>query len=169
MNLIAAADSSWGIGLDGNLLYNIPADKSFFRSKTIGKTVVMGRRTYESLPSGSLPERRNIVLTRNPEYKGDENACICHSTKEILTILSRIPDDDIFIIGGEQVYSIFQSQCTHAFITKILTSSPADRHLINFDLSRDWTCISVSEVMHYGDIPFCFAEYYRIKKQQENH
>ena len=66
MNLIVAVDQNWAIGKDGRLLVNIPADRQLFMKETTGKTVVMGRKTLESLPGGQpLGKRENIVLTRD--------------------------------------------------------------------------------------------------------
>ncbi|MBP3895001.1 MAG: dihydrofolate reductase, partial [Mogibacterium sp.] len=66
MNLIVAADNKWGIGRDGGLLCHLPSDMKYFREKTKGKVVVMGRKTFESLPGGKgLPDRINYVLTTN--------------------------------------------------------------------------------------------------------
>ena len=66
MQMIAAADRNWGIGLKNRLLVRIPSDMKFFRSETTGKTVIMGRKTLETFPGGKpLPDRRNIVLTRD--------------------------------------------------------------------------------------------------------
>ena len=70
MNLIAAVDKNWAIGLGGKLLVSIPEDQRLFREETIGKVVVMGRKTLESLPGGQpLHGRTTIVLTRNPDYQ----------------------------------------------------------------------------------------------------
>lgn len=69
MELIAAADKNWAIGRDGKLLCHLPGELKYFKEKTTGKTVVMGRKTLESLPgSKPLPNRRNIVLTKDPSF-----------------------------------------------------------------------------------------------------
>ena len=78
MKAIVAVDRNWGIGRDGGLLVHLPGDLKYFKEKTLGKTVVMGRETLESLPGGKpLPGRDNIVLTLNSFY---EAGCpLCHS------------------------------------------------------------------------------------------
>ena len=79
MKMIAAVDRNWSIGKDGNLLVRIPEDQKFFKRMTLGKTVVMGRKTLDSLPGGrALKDRANIVLTRNPDF-ARENVTVVHS------------------------------------------------------------------------------------------
>ena len=76
MKMIAAVDRNWSIGKDGNLLVRIPEDQKFFKRMTLGKTVVMGRKTLDSLPGGrALKDRANIVLTRNPDFARENDFC----------------------------------------------------------------------------------------------
>ena len=91
MNLIVAVDKNWAIGNKGNLLVRIPADQKMFREETMGKVIVMGRKTLESLPGGQpLHGRTNVVLTRNESYtkKGCE---VFHSLEETLEFLKQFP------------------------------------------------------------------------------
>ena len=84
MKLIAAVDSNWAIGNRGQQLVNIPQDQKMFRDMTLGKVIVMGRKTLESLPGGQpLYGRTNVVLTRDPQFKA-KGARICHSVEEVL-------------------------------------------------------------------------------------
>ena len=84
MNLIVAADKNWGIGYQGKLLANIPEDRRMFREETMGKVVVMGRKTLESLPGGQpLAKRTNIVLSRDPDFTV-KGAIVCRSVEEAL-------------------------------------------------------------------------------------
>ena len=79
MNLIVAADKNWGIGKDNKLLVSIPSDMKFFRQETMGKVVVMGRKTLESFPNGlPLKNRTNVVLTSDKNYQV-KDAVISHS------------------------------------------------------------------------------------------
>ena len=79
MNIIVAVGRNYGIGLNNDLIYSIPEDKKYFRSMTLGKVIVMGRKTLESMPNGKpLPKRRNVVLSRNPEYSA-EDVEICNT------------------------------------------------------------------------------------------
>ncbi|MBO5098077.1 MAG: dihydrofolate reductase, partial [Agathobacter sp.] len=104
MNLIAAVDKNWAIGKNNQLLVRIPMDQKFFRETTTGKVVVMGRKTLESFPNGlPLKNRTNIVLTRNKNYKVND-AIIVHSMEELHEELKKYNSEDIYIIGGEQIY-----------------------------------------------------------------
>ena len=111
MKLILARDENWAIGKGGNLLCHTPGDLKFFKEKTLGKTVVMGRATLESLPgSKPLPKRTNIVLSANKDYKV-EGALVVHSTEELMENLAKYNTDDVMIIGGEKVYKEFLPLC----------------------------------------------------------
>ncbi len=122
MNLIAAADLNWGIGKDGNLLTHLSGDLKYFKQKTSGKVVVMGRATLESLPGGRpLPERTNIVLTIDTSF-GKEGCIIVHGMEELMRECAKYAPDDVMIIGGEQVYVQLIRQCDRIFITKIFES-----------------------------------------------
>ena len=91
MNIIVACDKNWGIGKDGHLLCHLSGDLKYFKEMTLGKTVVMGRVTLESLPGGKgLPGRRNIVITCNPDYQA-ENAEVVHDFDELDAALAAPP------------------------------------------------------------------------------
>jgi dihydrofolate reductase len=83
MKAIVAVDQNWGIGCKGKLLVSIPADMKFFRSTTLGKVVVMGRKTLESFPNGApLKDRVNIVLTKNTNFE-KQGVVVVHSVEEL--------------------------------------------------------------------------------------
>ena len=95
MNLIVAADKNWGIGKDNKLLVSIPSDMKFFRQETMGKVVVMGRKTLESFPNGlPLKNRTNVVLTSDKNYQV-KDAVIVHSIDELLEELKNYDDEEI--------------------------------------------------------------------------
>ena len=100
MYAIVAVDEKWGIGRDNGLLFRLSADLKRFRSLTEGHTVLMGRKTLESLPGGrGLPRRRNIVLTGRRDFAA-ENCQIVHSPAE--AVLSA--DEDTWVIGGADTF-----------------------------------------------------------------
>lgn len=147
MNIIAAADNNWGIGNKGNLLCHIKEDMKFFKEKTTGKAVIMGRETYQSLPGQApLPNRENFILSKNPEFKA-EGATVCASLEEAISeAKKKFKSEDIFIIGGEKVYNYGEKYCDVAYITKIDAEFEADRHIINFDEADAWE-ISSEEML----------------------
>ena len=118
MKIIVAVDRNWAIGKGNSLLAHLPGDLKHFREKTLGKTVVMGRQTLESFPGGKpLPGRTNIVLTTNEDYPADCE--ICCSKEHLFQCLDNCDLDQVFIIGGEQIYREFLSHCDRAYVTKI--------------------------------------------------
>ena len=100
ISLIAAVARNRAIGRDNKLIYWLPDDMKRFKALTTGHTIIMGRRTFESLPKGALPNRRNIVLSHTvSEFPG----CDAYSSLEE-AIAHCAEDEDIYIIGGEEVY-----------------------------------------------------------------
>ena len=164
MKLIAAVDNNWAIGFKGKLLASIRADQMNFKRLTLGKVVVLGRKTIETFPGGRpLVQRRNIILSRNPNFTV-KDAEVVHSTEELLKLIKKenIPTDDIFIIGGETLYKEFELLCDTAIITKINYSYEADAYFPNLDKNPDWECISEGEEQTCFDMEFRFCEYKRI-------
>lgn len=159
MKIIVAVDSNWGIGCDGNLLQHIPEDMKFFKEKTIGNVVVMGRETFESLPGKNpLNDRVNIVLSRNNSFK-DDRLTICKSIEETFKELEKYNNDEIFIIGGETIYKQFLPYCDELYITKIKNEYKADRFFPNVDIMENWELVEESEVKEYKDIKYIFSRY----------
>ncbi len=159
MNLIAAADENWGIGKDGGLLVHLSGDLRYFKEKTKGKVVVMGRTTLESLPGGKpLPERTNIVLTGDTSFQ-KEGCIVVHSMEQLLEESTKYDPEEVMIIGGEQVYMQLIRQCERLFITKIFADFNADKHLMNIDKMRSFELVWESDVMNENGISYQFLEY----------
>jgi len=163
LNILVAADSRWGIGQGGRLLVSIPQDRQFFRNETLGKVIVMGRATFESLP-GSQPlyGRDNVVLSRNPDFH-PKGVTVMRSMKEVLKYLEKYNSDDIFIIGGESIYESFLEYCDTAHVTAIEYEYEADRHIIDFDKSEDWKLAEEGDEETYFDLIYKFKKYIRQK------
>lgn len=163
MNLIAAVDLNWGIGYNCELLEKIPEDMKQFKEKTLGKIIVMGRTTFESLPNNRpLEQRTNIVLTKNKKYN-IEGVVLCHSLEELFKELKKYNDEDIFIIGGETIYSQLLPFCNKAFITKIYKECVHDKVLVNLDNLHQWEKDTSSEKQEFREgIYYNFNTY--IKK-----
>lgn len=164
MNIIAAVDQNWAIGLNNKLLVKIPEDHKFFRQMTTGKVVVMGRRTLESFPNGlPLAGRTNLVLTRNKDYRAKGALCI-HSIEALMEELARYESKDIFVIGGESVYRQLLDECDVAHITRINYSYQADAWFPNLDQREDWEITGDSEEHTYFDLEYYFYRYEKVKK-----
>lgn len=159
MNLIVAVDEKWGIGKDGNLLANIPGDLAYFKSKTIGKIVVMGRKTLESMPGGrGLAKRTNYVLSRNEKFEA-ERCEIIHTDAELEKVLKQHDPDDVFIIGGDSIYKKFYKKCAKCYVTKMYADLAADRFMVDLDEDRSFKVISESEMHEENGIKYQFFVY----------
>ena len=115
ISLIAAVASNGAIGYDNKLLYWLPNDLKRFNALTTGHTIVMGRKTFESFPKGALPNRRNVVLSRQPlSFPGAE---VFSSLESALASCS--PDEEIFIIGGETLYRQSIAMAHRLYLTHV--------------------------------------------------
>ena len=118
MNAIVAVSRSWGIGKGGDLLFHLKKDMRFFRQMTLGKTVVMGRKTLDSFPGGKpLPQRRNIVLTRDRSFSRP-GAETVFSIEELLRLTEGLPSEDVFVIGGGEIYRQLLPFCHRIYVTQ---------------------------------------------------
>ena len=163
MNLIAAVDQNWAIGNKNELLVRIPADQKFFRETTPGKVVVMGRKTLESFPNGlPLKNRTNIVLTHDHTYKVP-GAVVVHDMDELHEELKKYDSQDIYVIGGETIYSQLLDECDVAHITKIDYAYDADAYFPNLDERPEWKITADSEEQTYFDLEYYFYRYERVK------
>ncbi len=114
VSMIAAVGKNLELGKNNDLIWHFSADMKFFKNTTTGNTVVMGRKTFESLPH-ALPNRRNIVLTNNKDLKID-GVEICHTIDEVLELCK---NDNVFIIGGGKIYSQFLKYSDKLILTEI--------------------------------------------------
>ncbi len=160
MNIIVVVDENWNIGRDGGLLVHLPGDLKYFKEKTLGKTVVVGRKTLESFPGAKpLPGRRNIVLTRQKHYRPG-NCEICASKEELMAVLGS-DTEDVFISGGETVYRQFFQDCDRYFVTKIYASFDADRSFPRLDGRAEFTVVWKSDMQEENGVKYQFFEYRR--------
>ncbi|CRZ35067.1 dihydrofolate reductase [Herbinix hemicellulosilytica] len=168
MNLIVAVDKNWAIGYKNNLLVRIPADQRFFRSKTINKAIIMGRKTLESFPQGKpLEDRLNVVITTKRDYKVN-GAVIVNSIEEALNAVKDYKSDDVYVIGGESIYRQMLPLCDVAYVTKIDYSYIADTYFPNLDKMDDWILTEESDEQTYHDLIYTFCRYERKKSQDKN-
>ncbi|MCI9606650.1 MAG: dihydrofolate reductase [Muribaculaceae bacterium] len=121
ISIIVATGKHNAIGAHGNLAFHISADLKHFKAITMGKPIVMGRKTFESLPNGALPGRRNIVITRNPGFSapGVETASSLDSALRLAG-----DADEVMIIGGAQIYSLAMPFADKLYITEIDAERP---------------------------------------------
>ena len=160
MNIIVAISENYAIGKSGDLLCYLPDDLKHFKALTTGATVVMGKKTFFSLPRRPLPNRRNIVLTRDVTFV-QEGVDVAHSIPDLLTML--MPEERVFIIGGGEVYRQFMPLAKQLHITHIHHSwEDADTFFSDIDPAI-WEC--TDEEHHEADdkhpYAFTFATYQR--------
>ena len=131
ISIIVAVADDLAIGKDNGLLCHIPGDLKRFKELTTGHTVIMGRKTLESLPNGPLPNRRNIVITHRPETLPEG----CVPAVSLDDAISKgAEDDEIFIIGGGQIYSQAIAKADMLYLTRIHSAFPdADTFFPEYD------------------------------------
>lgn len=129
ISLIAAVGKNNGLGLDNHLIFNIPGDLKFFRNTTLGKTVIMGRKTYESIGK-PLPKRINIVVSNS--LKETDGITIINSFEEVLEKYLN-SEEEVFIIGGESLYNYFINYAQNIYLTKVYANAVADKYFPSFD------------------------------------
>ncbi len=136
ISIIVAMDEKNGIGKDGKLLAHLPNDLRWFKKHTINHTVIMGRKTYQSLPNGALPNRRNIVLSRS--LKALKDAIVVNKFEQIWDFLN--DKEENFVIGGAEIYRIFLPFAQKLYITRIHHVFDADTFFPQIDLTN-WQLI----------------------------
>ena len=155
MKLIAAVSENWGIGKDNRLLFNIPKDMQFFREKTMGKTVILGRKNLESFPGGNpLKNRTNVVLTHDKNFRKD-GVITVNGIEELLKL--ECADENAFVIGGESVYRELLKYCDICYITKVHEFADSDKFMVNLDESENWELLSETDKIEDNGhiISFC--------------
>lgn len=156
LSIIVCIAQNNAIGLDGGMIYHQRADLKRFKSLTTGHTVIMGRRTFDSLPKGALPNRRNIVLTRgNRQFAGAE---VFSSLQEALNHCA--PDEKVFIIGGSSVYNEALPLADMLNLTLVHhTPEHADTFFPKFD-AQEWEEVfrEDHEADEQNDQPYSFID-----------
>lgn len=158
LSIICALAENNAIGLRGGLLYRLPADLRRFKALTTGHAVVMGRRTFESLPKGALPNRRNLVITRQADFTAS-GIEVFHSLEDALAACQN--ETEAYVIGGESVYRAALPWADRLCLTHVHdTPAEADTFFPPCDLSL-WQL--VNEEPHPADekhaVSYTFADY----------
>ena len=118
---IVVVDDDGAIGRNGDLLCHLPADLKHFKAITMGHSIIMGRRTFDSFPKGALPGRQNIVITRNKHFSAPD-VTVVHSVDE--AIKAATMPGEVFIIGGAQIYAATFERVTTQYLTRLHASFP---------------------------------------------
>ncbi len=167
MTAILSIDRNYAIGFNGDLLFKCSEDLKRFRQLTTGKTVVMGRKTLQSLPKQSpLPNRKNIVLSNDVNFKV-QGATVCNSIEQLLEQIADIPSEDVMVMGGAEIYRLLLPYTDRIYITKFDTIKQADSFFVNIDELSDWRMSEQSEEMLFDDIKYQYITYERVKGGKE--
>ncbi len=145
ISLVAAMDRNRVIGMRGALPWHLPADLRHFKQLTLGKPLLMGRKTWESLP-GILPDRAHLVLTRDLEYRAD-GARVVHRVEDALNEATRLADE-LMVIGGGEIYRLFLPMADRLYLTEVDTEVKGDAWFPEL-VAGDWE--EMARVHHPAD------------------
>lgn len=150
ISFIFAMDQNRAIGKDNKLPWHLPADLNFFKNVTTGHSILMGRKTYESI-GRPLPRRRNVVLTQNANFTA-EGCEVIHAVDEAL---QRFGDEELFVIGGTEMFRLFLPYVTRMYITQIEYKFEADVFFPEMDM-KGWRLISNEQGVQDEKNPYVY-------------
>jgi len=165
LSAIVAMDTNRIIGFEGDLPWRLPSDLKHFKSVTLGKPCLMGRKTWESLPF-PLPGRPNLVLTRNPNYEA-KGAEIFSDLKAMIgrgyELAGQMGTDEVMLIGGAQLYATLLPVCDRLYITEVKASVNGDASFPEIE-SETWRLVSKEGLIKgpKDDHAFNIAVYDRV-------
>lgn len=158
LSIIVACDLNGGIGKDNKLLFRIPEDLKRFKELTIEKTVIMGRKTFESLPNGALPNRENIIVTKNAkdlyvkhekDFMNNDKLFYCNDLDKLIQ-LYKSHIDEFFVIGGAEIYKQLLPHCNKIYLTKVYCEKEADAFF--FYNKDEWKIKNIKKMDGYDYI-----------------
>ena len=160
LSIIVAMAPNRAIGKDNDLLWHLSSDLKRFKKLTTGHPIVMGRKTWESLPKRPLPGRRNIVFTQNPDYKAD-GAEVVHSVNGLFHALKDC-NEEVFIMGGAAIYNLLLPFTNRLYVTQVYRDYDGDVFFPTIDMS-EFTLVNLSEPMfdEESGLDYAYEEYDR--------
>jgi dihydrofolate reductase len=161
ITLIAAASDNHALGKDNQLIWHISDDLKRFKRLTSGHAIIMGRKTFESMPK-ALPNRKNIILTRNRSYQALD-AFVAHTIEEALSLAADDPQP--FIIGGGEIYSLFLPLADTLELTRVHGHFEADAFFPKID-PQNWKLVTEEKHAASQDQDFSYS-YSTYKKQAQ--
>lgn len=161
LTMIAAAAENNALGKDNDLIWHISEDLKRFKRLTTGHAIIMGRKTFESMPK-ALPNRTNIVLTQKKDYTA-EGAEVVHTLEDALALVKN--DMQPFIIGGGQIYSLFMPLCDRIELTRVHHEFDADVFFPEIDTTA-FEIITEERIEQSENQPYnyTYLTYQKIKK-----
>ena len=152
ITLIAAASENNALGKDNQLIWHISEDLKRFKNLTQGHAIIMGRKTFESMPK-ALPRRKNIILSRNKNYKAID-AWVANSLEEALELTGE--DSQPFVIGGGEIYQLFIKRASKIELTRVHHSFEADAFFPEID-TREWKLIFEEKKLSTIEQPYKYS------------
>ncbi|MBQ9728941.1 MAG: dihydrofolate reductase [Clostridia bacterium] len=157
MRAIVHADLEWGIGKGNDMMFSLPKDMQFFRETTMGHTIVMGGNTLRSFPGQKpLKNRVNIVLSRGQVR---DDCIIVRSYEELKNELKTRLNEEIYVIGGGEVYKELLPYCDEALVTKVEAVGGAEVFFPNLDASEEFVCVDEGEALEDNGYTIRFTRY----------
>ena len=154
---IVHADKEWGIGKGNDMMFSLPKDMKFFRETTMGNTVVMGGNTLRSFPNQKpLKNRVNIVLSRGQVR---DDCIIVRSYEALKTEMKARQNEEIFVIGGGEVYKELLPYCHRVFVTKVDAVGGAEVFFPNLDEMENFICVDEGEPIDDNGYTIRFTTY----------
>ncbi|MFJ5769734.1 dihydrofolate reductase [Psychrobacillus sp. NPDC093180] len=161
ISLIVAHDPNRVIGLNNEMPWHIPGDLAYFKEKTMGKAIVMGRKTFESI-GRVLPGRKNIIITRNPSYQA-EGAVVVTNLPDAID-LAKAYHEEVMIIGGEQIFRAILPKADRLYVTFIEQSFEGDTFFPAY--GEEWVLVDTSEKMETAEgIHYVYLVYEKKENQ----
>src|SRR5699024_6768222 len=157
LSMIFANDRNYLIGKDNWIPWDIPNDLGNFKAMTTGKTIIMGRKTFESFGK-PLPNRHHVVLTRNKDFKAD-SCVVFHKIEDVLDYIKPFSNQEVIVIGGSEIYQQFLKYADRLYITYIDAEFEGDTYLPEFDLSN-WRLTSKEKGIKNEENPY---DYYFLQ------
>ena len=166
ISAIVAVNEDWGIGYNGDLLEHIPADLKFFKEMTVGKTVIMGLNTWNSLPTKPLPNRVNVIIDFDYDCEiiseGGQPRIIKCDMEHCIQGITNPRDQDMIIMGGGSIYRQLLPYCDQVYVTKIYKKHEnVDTYFPNLDEMDCWQTTPIGELETYKDFTYQFWQYDR--------
>lgn len=171
ISAIVAVDNNWGIGYNGDLLEHIPEDLKYFKKLTTSHVVVMGSKTWDSLPKKPLKDRLNVVVSSKPrEVLGEMSIRV--DMEELMVrmiymkrnaLVNPAEEEEWFVIGGGSIYQQLLPFCDRVYVTKIYKDHDnVDTYFPNLDKSEEWAPATCGQLLTYNDLTYQFWQYDRI-------
>ena len=158
LTAIVACDGKLGIGKGNDIPWHIPEDFRHFKAETINKTILMGRKTFESLPTGALPKRRNVVLTRDKTFTAP-NVEVIHDLYSYLETKAHM-DGEIMVIGGGQIYKALSDRLDSCIVTHVHGEYECDTFIDLWGMVDGMTLTTTKDLEDNGSSPEAHVNYY---------